>query len=81
VLGKPASSDKLKDALGRGHAKVNVYAEHGVWARAKVDLNRNEKWDEKWWVEDGTIMREVSPADDESYGAKTREGPVDIGPK
>jgi hypothetical protein len=77
VLGKPASSDKIKDALGRGHGKVNVYAEHGVWARAKVDLNRNEKWDEKWWIEDGAIMRKVSPTDDESYGTKTREGLVE----
>jgi hypothetical protein len=74
VLGKPAKGDKIKDALGRRQAKVNVYAEKGRWARAKVDLNRNDKWDEKWWVEDGSIMREVAPADDESYGAKTREG-------
>ena len=76
TLGKPANSDKIKDALGHGLAKVNVYAEHGRWARAKVDLNRNDKWEEKWWVEDGSIMRQVSPADNESYGDKTREGAV-----
>ncbi|MEW5848328.1 MAG: hypothetical protein AB2A00_05915 [Myxococcota bacterium] len=65
-LGTPAQDDKLKDALGSG-AKVNLYAEGGRWYRAKVDLDRDEKWDEKWELKDGVVKREVSSADDETY--------------
>jgi hypothetical protein len=68
-LGQPAKGDKIKDALGSRQVKVNVYAEGGRWARAKVDLDRDEKWDEKWWLEDGVPVRAVAPADDEKYGA------------
>jgi hypothetical protein len=74
-LGQPASSDKLKDAFP-GPAKVNVYAKNGVWDRAKVDLDRDDKWDEKWWVKDGKIMREVSADDSDHYGKGTVEGTV-----
>lgn len=65
TLGKPASGEKLKDALGRSGPKINVYGEGGVWARAKVDLDRDEKWDEKWSVEPSGIKRRVSTADDD----------------
>jgi len=75
TLGQSASSAKLKDAI-KGPVKVNVYAKDGVWSRAKVDLDRDEKWDEKWWLESGKVMREVSGADDESYGEGTVEGTV-----
>jgi hypothetical protein len=73
LLGRPASSEKIKDGL-RGPVKVNVYAEKGVWGRAKVDLDRDEKWDEKWSLEGTAIMRQVSPADDEKYGDKVQVG-------
>ncbi len=72
-LGRPATSDKLKDAFP-GPTKVNVYAKNGVWDRAKVDLDRDEKWDEKWWVKDGKIMREVSTDDSDHHGVGTVEG-------
>lgn len=74
-LGKPATGDKLKDAFP-GPTKVNVYAKNGIWDRAKVDLDRDEKWDEKWWVKDAKIMREVSTGDDDHYGAGTVEGTI-----
>jgi hypothetical protein len=73
LLGRPASSDKIKDGL-HGPIKVNVYAANGVWKRAKVDLDRDEKWDEKWSLEGTAIMRQVAPADDERYGEKTQVG-------
>jgi hypothetical protein len=66
VLGKPASADKIKDAVP-GATKVNVYGEGGVWARAKVDFDRDEKWDEKWTFSPGGVERQVAPADDEAY--------------
>jgi hypothetical protein len=68
-LGRTAGTDKIKDGLGAGSPKVNVYAEGGIWARAKVDLDRDEKWDEKWSLVDGVVQREVSPSDDDNYGA------------
>lgn len=68
LLGKPAGSGaKQKDALGKGGPKVNVYEEGGIWARAKVDLDRDEKWDEKWELKDGRVHRRISPTDDEQY--------------
>jgi len=73
-LGQPASSDKIKDALGGGAPKVNIYAEKGVWARAKVDFDRDEHWDQKWWVVDGQIWRAISPDDDEKYQDKELVG-------
>jgi len=69
MMGKPAEGDKKKDALGSRGPKVNLYAEDGskVWNRAKVDLDRDEKWDEKWTLKDGVIERQIAPGDDEQY--------------
>lgn len=69
-LGKPAGSDKIKDALGSRGPKVNVYNEKGTWARAKVDRDRDEKWDEKWWLDGRQLWRAVSSGDDEKYDSK-----------
>jgi len=74
-LGTPAHGDKLKDAVP-GPAKVNVYAKNGTWDRAKVDFDRDEKWDEKWWVKDGKILREASSDDGDHHGKGTVEGIV-----
>lgn len=74
-LGRPASGDKLKDAFP-GPIKVNVYAKNGVWDRAKVDLDRDDKWDEKWWVKNGKIMRDVSADDGDQRGKATIEGTI-----
>lgn len=73
------SGDKVKDALKSAPFKVNLYADDpsGRVSRAKIDLNRNEKWDEKWSFEtlDGRrlVKRQVSPTDDDTnYPEKYR---------
>lgn len=61
---------KAKDALGARGPKVNLYRDPGEPKvnRAKVDLDRDEKWDEKWTFERaGGVKRQIAPADDESY--------------
>jgi hypothetical protein len=61
--------DKVKDATPGKPFKVNLYSDDGKrFNRAKVDLNRNDKWDEKWTVDaSGALERTVAPADDEAY--------------
>jgi len=68
--GKTISGDKVKDASHGKPYKINVYKDAGATtaSRVKIDLNRNEKWDEKiTFDKDGTITLERAPADDEKY--------------
>ncbi len=72
-LGAPIIGEKAKDVFaGRAH-KVNLFQEGGARLpnRVKIDLDRDDKWDEKWSIErDGSAMkvkRKVAPADDEKY--------------
>jgi hypothetical protein len=70
LAGKPLAGGKGKDALGgKRPFKVNLYQDAGksLPNRAKVDLDRDEKWDEKWTFEDGEVKRQVAPADDDDY--------------
>ncbi|MEZ4219741.1 MAG: hypothetical protein R3B13_02350 [Polyangiaceae bacterium] len=69
---RPLGSDKLKDVTKGRPYKVNLYQDSGKsqMNRAKVDLNRNDKWDEKWTFDGPNITREVAPADDENYTEK-----------
>lgn len=64
------SGDKIKDATPNRPYKVNLYAEGGKYVRAKVDLNRNNKWDEKWSIDEKggerIYKRQVSPSDDDT---------------
>lgn len=67
-----APGDKVKDAFPSASYKVNLYGEGGQVTRLKVDLDRDEKWDEKWTLSapgqlEG-LKRQVSEADDEVYG-------------
>ncbi len=67
------SGAKAKDVFRNAPYKVNLYEEQGQGSvnRAKIDLNRNGKWDEKWdWTPSGTVKREVAPNDDEQYTDK-----------
>lgn len=66
------SGDKLKDAVKGRAWKVNLYRDAGESQvnRAKVDLDRDDKWDEKWTWKDGRITREVASNDDETYNWK-----------
>jgi hypothetical protein len=77
LAGQRMTTDKVKDAVPGRPYKINLYVEGGRVVRAKVDLNRNEKWDEKWSfeTEGGTpvVKRQVSPTDDDStYPLKYR---------
>ena len=73
-------SDKIKDAHKGRPWKLNVYQDAGKSTanRAKVDLDRDDKWDIKYTFEpDGTVLRATAPADDENYAAeevRTAEG-------
>lgn len=69
-LSASVSGDKIKDAFSKESYKVNFYRENGeaTWSRLKVDLNRNEKWDEKWDLANGQpVKRQVASKDDENY--------------
>lgn len=73
MAGRTLSGGKGKDVTSGRPYKVNLYQDSGHTQvnRAKVDLNRNEKWDEKWTFEpDGRITRQIAPADDENYTVK-----------
>jgi hypothetical protein len=72
TLGKPASEEKLKDVTGGKGSKVNVYNEGGKWARAKVDHDRDEKWDESWSLDGSIVVRQISPNDDGVYSREMR---------
>jgi hypothetical protein len=68
--GKNLGSDKIKDSRSSAPWKVNVYQDAGQATanRAKVDLDRDEKWDLKYTFEpDGRVRRQTAPADDEVY--------------
>lgn len=72
------SGDKVKDAINGEAWKVNLYsdAQKGTVERLKIDLNRNEKWDEKWTFEtdgaDTKVKRQIAPNDDENYTVEYR---------
>ena len=69
-VGKNLGSDKKKDVTnGSTPFKINLYQDAGspTMNRAKVDLDRDEEWDEKWDFKDGVVTRKVAPGDDEAY--------------
>ena len=67
--GADLGGEKVKDATGGTSYKVNLYQDAGQASmnRAKVDLDRDEKWDEKWTFAPDGITRQVAPNDDEQY--------------
>ncbi len=75
---QPLSGDKVKDAIP-GSAKVNLYQDAGQTHvnRLKVDLDRDDKWDEKWTIDRAAglaIQRQLAPNDDEAYSVEWRLG-------
>ena len=68
------AGDKEKDATAGKPYKVSLYKDAGQAKinRAKVDLDRDEKWDEKWTFEGLEVKRQVAPADDEVYTEEYR---------
>ena len=62
-------SGKAKDLSGGLGVKVNVYRDEGQAEnnRAKLDLDRDEKWDIKLDFEPGRVVAHYAPRDDEAY--------------
>jgi len=69
---KTAPKGKIKDAEPHAAFKLDLYQDHGKSTidRAKVDANRNGKWDDKYTFDGDTITLEHSPGDDEHYTQK-----------
>ena len=70
-----ATTDKIKDAFPRESFKVNIYRDGSspTWTRLKIDLDRDEKDDEKWTLNAGQPdKRQVSTRDDEQYDREYR---------
>ena len=67
--GKDLGSSKKKDLHSGAAYKISLYQDSGNSSvfRAKVDLDRDDKWDEKWTFKAGKISRKIAPADDELY--------------
>jgi hypothetical protein len=63
------SGDKMKDATKGKQYKVNLYKDAGMTTvnRAKIDLDRDDKFDEKYTFEPTKITLQRAPADDEKY--------------
>lgn len=71
-LGKDLGTKKKKD-VSKGRAfKINVYQDDGnpTANRLKIDLDRDDRWDEKWTFDGDTVSRKVAPADDEQYSVE-----------
>ncbi len=70
-----ATTDKIKDAFPRESFKVNIYRDGSgpTWTRLKLDLDRDNKDDEKWTLANGQPdKRQVSTRDDEQYDREYR---------
>ncbi len=68
-VGTDLGAKKLKDVSKGQTFKVNLYQDEGhpTLNRAKIDLDRDDLWDEKWTLDGHSISRKVSPNDDEDY--------------
>ncbi len=69
MVGKDLGTDKRKDVTqGRGY-KVNLYQDAGeaTMNRAKVDIDRDDLWDEKWTIRGEEISLQIASSDDEVY--------------
>lgn len=68
-MGEDLGGPKQKDVFKGQAWKINLYQDEGHTAmnRAKIDLDRDDKWDEKWSFDGENISRKVSPNDDEDY--------------
>lgn len=77
-IGAGIGGSKAKDAFSGQPWKANLYRDAGESGvnRVKLDLDRDEKWDEKWTIEreggQETVKRQVAPNDDESYTEEYR---------
>lgn len=69
LQGATVEKSKAKDVFKGRPYKVNVYADppSTTVTRLKIDLDRDNKWDEKWTFKGLQVKRQVAPADDEKY--------------
>lgn len=75
ALRRPATTDRIKDAFPGRPYKISLYCDTPGqgWNRAKIDLNRNNKWDEKITIVNGEpTKRSVASRDDENYDVEYR---------
>ncbi|MCS7080904.1 MAG: hypothetical protein NZ585_12765 [Chloracidobacterium sp.] len=75
ALRRPATTDRIKDAFPNRPYKISLYCDTPGqgWNRAKIDLNRNSKWDEKITIINGEpVKRLVASRDDENYDVEYR---------
>ncbi len=68
------SGERVKDATAGKPYKTSLYRDAGEAGvnRLKIDLDRDDKWDEKWTLEGDEVKRQVAPADDEKYAEEYR---------
>jgi hypothetical protein len=74
LVGRTPVQEKIKDATKGKPYKVNLYSDDGKrFNRAKVDLDRDDKWDESWtFDETGGTEKKVSTTDTENYDRSYR---------
>ena len=59
---------RVADAATIQFRRLNTRKGLAVQAsRAQVDIDRDDKWDEKWTFPDDGVTRQVAPKDDEDY--------------
>jgi hypothetical protein len=65
LLRRPVA-EKVKDATRGRPYKINAYSDDGKrWNRLKIDLDRDEQWDESWSIKPGgRIERKLSRRDE-----------------
>ncbi len=66
---KTAPKGEIKDAAPHASYELDLYQDGGepTIDRAKLDANRNGKWDDKYTFDGNSITLEHAPADDEKY--------------
>ncbi len=69
--GRTLRSEKVHDATKSKDTpyKINVYRDpgHTTVTRLRIDLDRDDRWDEKWTFDGEAVRRLIAPADDEHY--------------
>lgn len=72
--GKDLGAKKKKDVTKGRPFKVSLYQDKGKSTvnRAKVDLDRDGKWDQKYTFKGTAVTRKSAPGDDEKYTKKER---------
>ncbi len=73
-IAQEMTTEKIKDVFKDASYKVNIYRDAAQTKvnRAKVDLDRDDKWDEKWTFSGEDVKRKVAPKDDEDYTLEYR---------